>query len=97
MPGVGKTQLALKFATLAFPKGQYPYVFWVSAASVEKLTRDFIKLEDLVRLPGRCTVDQASKLTVVRARSGDLTATRLIREESTIGRSAFHFHPSLCP
>ncbi|KAK3166744.1 hypothetical protein OEA41_009869 [Lepraria neglecta] len=76
MPGIGKTQLALQFATLAFQRGQYPYVFWVSAVSVEKLTRDFSKLVDLVRLPGRHTLDQASKLTMARAWLEDSTAAR---------------------
>ena len=76
MPGLGKTQLALKFATLAFQKGQHPYVFWVSAVSVEKLTRGLSKLADLVRLPGRQTLDQASRLTVVRAWLEDQTAAK---------------------
>ena len=76
MPGVGKTQLALKFATVAFQKGQYPYMFWVSAVSVEKVARDFSKLVDLVRLPGRHTLDQASKLSVARAWMEDSTAAR---------------------
>lgn len=76
IPGVGKTQLALRFASLAFQRSQYTYVFWVSAASVEKLTRDFSKLVDLLRLPGRYTVDQASKLTVARAWLEDPAAAR---------------------
>ena len=76
MPGVGKTQLALKFASLEFERSQYTYVFWVSAASVEKLTWDFFKLMDLLRLPGRYTLDQASKLTMVRAWLEDPTVAR---------------------
>ena len=76
MPGVGKTQLALKFATLAFEKGLYHYVFWVSAVSVEKFARDFSKLADLLRLPGRHTMDQASKLTAARAWLQDLTIAK---------------------
>ncbi len=76
MPGPGKTQLALKFATLVFQKGQHPYVFWVSAVSVEKVTRDFSKLADRLRLPGRYTLDQASKLTMTRAWLEEPTAGR---------------------
>ncbi|KAK3166743.1 hypothetical protein OEA41_009868 [Lepraria neglecta] len=76
IPGVGKTQLALQFATLAFQRGQYPYMFWVSAVSVEKATQDFCKIADLVRLPGRYTLDQASKLTMARAWLEDSTAAR---------------------
>jgi len=43
---------------------------------VEKLTRDFSKLVDLLRLPGRYTLDQVSKLTVARAWLEDPTAAR---------------------
>lgn len=76
MPGVGKTQLALKFATVAFQRNQYDYVFWVSAVSVEKVTQDFSKLADLVRLAGRHKLDQASKLTAMRGWLEDPTAAR---------------------
>ena len=76
MPGVGKTQLALKFATLAFQKGQYPYIFWVSAVSVEKLTQDASKVVDLLRLPGRYTLNQASRVTAARAWLEDSTAAK---------------------
>lgn len=76
MPGLGKTQLALKFATLAFQKSQYAYVFWVSAASVEKLTGDFSKLVDLLRLPGWYNSDQVTKLTMARAWLEDVADAR---------------------
>ena len=76
MPGVGKTQLALQSATVAFQRGQYPYVFWVSPVSVEKVTQDFSKLADLVRLPGRYTLDQTSKLTAMRAWFEDSAVAR---------------------
>ena len=76
MPGVGKTQLALKFATLAFQNDQYPYVFWVSAVSVEKLSQDVSKIVDLLRLSGRYTLNQASRLTMARAWLEDSTATK---------------------
>ena len=66
MPGVGKTQLALKFATRTFQIGQVRYVFWVSATSVEKVTQGFAKLVDCLRLPGRHALDLASKLTAMR-------------------------------
>lgn len=75
MPGVGKTQLALKFAMLAFQKGQYPYVFWVSGVSVEKLSQDVSKMVDLLRLPGRHTLGTVGfgpflLSTVVRVHNG---------------------------
>ncbi|KAI4247881.1 MAG: hypothetical protein L6R42_009493 [Xanthoria sp. 1 TBL-2021] len=73
MPGVGKTQLALRYAMLASERSKDMYTFWVSAASVEKLARDFSKLVDL-RLPGRHALDQATKLTLARAWLEDPTA-----------------------
>ena len=76
MPGVGKTQLALQYATLASGRSQYTYTFWVSAGSVEKLARDFSKLADLLRLPGRYAFDQVTKLTVMRAWLEDPTARK---------------------
>lgn len=76
MPGVGKTQLALKFATLAFQNGQYPYVFWLSAVSVEKLSQDISKAVDLLRLLGRHTLNQASKLTAARGWLEDSTIAK---------------------
>ncbi|KAL8876041.1 MAG: hypothetical protein Q9192_008939, partial [Flavoplaca navasiana] len=73
MPGVGKTQLALRYATLASEKSKDMYTFWVSAASVEKLARDFSKVVDLC-LQGRHALDQATKLTLARAWLEDPTA-----------------------
>ena len=67
MPGVGKTQLALRYATLASKHSQSMYTFWVSAGTVEKLAREFAKVVDLLRLPGRHTMDQVTKMTVARA------------------------------
>ena len=67
MPGVGKTQLALQYASLASGRSQDTYTFWVSAGSVEKLARDFSRLVDLLRLPGRHASDQFTKLTLARA------------------------------
>ena len=67
MPGVGKTQLALRYATLASKNNQNMYTFWVSAGTVEKLAREFAKVVDLLCLPGRHTMDQATKMTVARA------------------------------
>lgn len=73
MPGVGKTQLALRHAMLASERSKDMYTFWVSAASVEKLARDFSRLVDLC-LPGRHALDQATKLTLARAWLEDPTA-----------------------
>ena len=76
MPGVGKTQLALRYATLAFERSEDMYTFWVSAGSVEKLARDFAKLVDLLHLPKRYAMDQVTKLTAARAWLEDPTAKK---------------------
>lgn len=76
MPGVGKTQLALRYARLAFERGQDEYIFWVSAGSVEKLARDFSKVADLLRLSYQNALDQATKLVVARAWLEDSTTKK---------------------
>lgn len=76
MPGLGKTQLALKFAKLASQHDQYPYVFWVSAESVEKLSQDVSKMIELLHLPGRHMLNQAGKLTATRAWLEDSTVAK---------------------
>ena len=76
MPGVGKTQLALKFATLAFRHGRYLYVPWVWAMSVGKVVQDFSKLADLVRLPGRYGLEQTGRLPAMWACLEGSTAAR---------------------
>jgi hypothetical protein len=76
MPGLGKTQLALQFAVLAKKENRYPYVFWVSATSIGKVTRDFTKLGHLLRLSGHYILDQAAQLTNVRSWLEDTAVTR---------------------
>ena len=76
MPGLGKTKLALKFATIAFEKRQYSYIVWVSAASVEKIFKDLAKFLSVLRLPGWQTLDEVSKVTTIRAWLEDSGAAR---------------------
>jgi hypothetical protein len=66
MPGLGKTQLALKYARSTFDGKQYLYIFWVSASSIEKVKSGFSNILDLVCYPGRASLGQASKLTAAR-------------------------------
>lgn len=66
MPGLGKTQLALKHSDLAFKEQRYSFVFWISAASVEKLNQGFSKLLDLVCLANRINLDQSARCTAAR-------------------------------
>ena len=67
MPGLGKTQLALKYSILGMEEGRYAYIFWLSAATAEKLYQDFANMADFLCLPGHDNMDQARKLRIVRA------------------------------
>ncbi|MCJ1309318.1 hypothetical protein MMC25_002977 [Agyrium rufum] len=61
MPGLGKTQLALKYANIAYNRERFPYVFWISAASVEKLKKGFSKILDLLGLAYPAGLDRSKK------------------------------------
>jgi NB-ARC domain len=76
MSGLGKTQLALQFAVLAKEENRYPYIFWVSAKSIEMVTRDFTKLGHFLCLFGRYNLDQATQLIDVRSWLEDPAVTR---------------------
>ena len=67
MPGLGKTQLALKYSEQAYKELRYEFVFWISAASAEKLSQGFSKLVDLLCLPERHSLDQSAKHIAARA------------------------------
>lgn len=66
MPGAGKTQLALKYTKSAYNGQQYPFVFWISGASADKLNSGFSKLFDLIDTKGRAGLDQSTKCTAAR-------------------------------
>jgi len=66
MPGVGKSQLSLRYAEKSFEDGRYPYIFWTSATSVDKSTQGFSRVLDLVGHPYRHLEDQSVKLTAAR-------------------------------
>jgi hypothetical protein len=66
MPGIGKTQLALKYAVDSFSEHRYSYIFWVSAATVEKLSQGLANILDLLKLHDRLNPDQSAKLTAAR-------------------------------
>ena len=46
MPGLGKTQLAIRFGISAKPR--YSFIFWVSASSVDKINTGFLQIYTLV-------------------------------------------------
>ncbi len=76
MPGVGKTQLALRHARLASERNQDMYIFWVSAGSVEKLARDFSKVADLLCPSRQHALNQVTKSTLARAWLEDSTTKK---------------------
>jgi len=63
MFGLGKTQLALKYATRSYQRNRYSLVFWISGATVEKLNQGLAKVLDLIDHPDRDHVEQSTKLT----------------------------------
>jgi hypothetical protein len=66
MPGIGKTQLALKYTISSFSEHHYSYIFWASAATTGKLSHDLVRILDLLKLPDRFNPDQSAKLIAVR-------------------------------
>ncbi len=64
MPGVGKTQLALKYAERHHQ--DYAAGLWVSAASRESLQSGFAALAEVLHLPERNEADQEKAVAAVR-------------------------------
>ncbi|KZP17594.1 TPR-like protein [Athelia psychrophila] len=66
MPGLGKSQTALKYAHSSFDSGHHTHVFWISATTVEKLTQGLAKVLQLVQHLERYNSDQAAQLMAAR-------------------------------
>jgi hypothetical protein len=66
MPGIGKSQLSLRYAKISFDLGHYSHIFWTSAASVDKLIQGFAEILNLVGHRDRYLPDQAAKVTAAR-------------------------------
>ncbi|KAF7965717.1 hypothetical protein HWV62_42171 [Athelia sp. TMB] len=66
MPGLGKSQLVLQFSKLGYASHRYTCVFWVSATTVEKLSRGLIGVLDLVDDRDRNHPDHAVRLLAAR-------------------------------
>ena len=58
MPGLGKTQLALKYTLEVFDQARGPIIFWTSAATTEKLAQGLCKILDIVDHVDRDHIDQ---------------------------------------
>ncbi|KAF7965716.1 hypothetical protein HWV62_42185 [Athelia sp. TMB] len=66
MPGLGKSQLALKFSKLGYTSRRYTCVFWVSATTPEKISRGLIGVLDLVDDRDRNHPDHVVRLIAAR-------------------------------
>ncbi|KZP13535.1 hypothetical protein FIBSPDRAFT_1049346 [Athelia psychrophila] len=66
MPGLGKSQLSLKYAHSSFELGRHKHIFAISATTVEKLTQGLVGVLNLVQHPERHNSDQAVQLTAAR-------------------------------
>ena len=65
MPGLGKTQLAAKYAYQAYQERRYPFVFWISGTSLDKLNTGFSDLLELIG-ENRAGLDQSARCTAAR-------------------------------
>ena len=84
MSGLGKTQVALKYALTSYRrkdpstsngKKAYEYVFWVSAASAEKINEGFIRIADRLGLV-QAAPNQSAKVAALRTWLESTTASK---------------------
>ncbi|KZP20011.1 TPR-like protein, partial [Athelia psychrophila] len=66
MPGLGKSQLALKYANTSFRAGRHTHIIWISATTVEKVNQGLAGVLDLLQHPDRHHPDQAARITAAR-------------------------------
>ncbi|KZP08930.1 hypothetical protein FIBSPDRAFT_250985 [Athelia psychrophila] len=66
MPGLGKSQLTLKYAHSSFELGRHTHVFAISATTVEKLSRGLTNVLQPVQHLERYNSDQAAQLMAAR-------------------------------
>ncbi|KZP17605.1 TPR-like protein [Athelia psychrophila] len=66
MPGLGKSQLGLKYAHSSFESGRHTHIFAISATTVEKLTQGLTGVLELVQHSARHNPDQSVQLTAAR-------------------------------
>ncbi|KAF7970264.1 hypothetical protein HWV62_24530 [Athelia sp. TMB] len=66
MPGLGKSQAALKYAHSSYASGSHTHIFWISATTTEKASQGLAKVLELVNHPSRQNSDQAARTTAAR-------------------------------
>jgi hypothetical protein len=66
MPGIGKTQLLLRYAKVSWDQNLYSCIFWISATSIDKINQGVSGILDLIGHPDRYLQDQTAKLIAAR-------------------------------
>lgn len=66
MPGIGKTQLLLRYAKVSLDQRRYACIFWVPATSIDRINQGIAGILDLIEHPDRYLLDQTAKLTAAR-------------------------------
>ncbi|KZP22557.1 hypothetical protein FIBSPDRAFT_695204, partial [Athelia psychrophila] len=66
MPGLGKSQTALKYAHCSFKSGRHTHIFWITATTMEKVSQGLVKVLDLVKHLERHNPNQAAQVTAAR-------------------------------
>jgi hypothetical protein len=66
MPGIGKTQLLLRYAKVSWDQHLYSCIAWISATSVDRIIQGISSILDLIEHPDRYLQDQTAKLTTAK-------------------------------
>jgi hypothetical protein len=66
MPGIGKTQLLLRYAKVSWDQNLYSFIVWIPATSIDRITQGITGILDLIEHPDRYLRDQTAKLKTAR-------------------------------
>jgi hypothetical protein len=66
IPGVGKTQLAIRYTKIFLEDATVSAVFWMSCSNVEKLNQGFSKLLNLIDHPDQFKPEQNARIIAAR-------------------------------
>jgi hypothetical protein len=66
IPGVGKTQLAIRYTKIFLEDATVSAVFWMSCSNVEKLHQGFSKLLNLIDHPDQFKLEQNARVIAAR-------------------------------
>lgn len=67
MRGIGKSQLALKYAVTSYDEERYLFIFWISATTVDKIRQGLVHILHHVQHPERSNPDEAVRLLAARS------------------------------